>query len=96
MPRTPNRLELFFSIIIAVVFIGTIAGIPQSVLDLIVKLIVSMMVSSLLSLIAGTVVEAVTGDLLKTISLTVEVKGFGFSISLFIIATLVLKIIIFR
>jgi len=45
--------------------------------------------------ISGEIVEKFTGDTLKTITLTVKIADINFSISLFFIATLVVRLLLF-
>ena len=45
--------------------------------------------------VAGQLVEAFTGDFLKTIALNVKIIGIEFSITAFAIATLIVKTLLF-
>jgi hypothetical protein len=46
-------------------------------------------------LVAGAIVEAFTGELLKKITLTITIGDFSFSITAFAIATFIVKVWLF-
>lgn len=100
MPRRTQKrehetLELIIYAIIIVVVVGGLLHIPEWVTNGIVQLLVSAFVGSVLSLIAGSLVEAFSGDRLKKIALNIEIYGFEFSITAFAIATVIVRIWLF-
>lgn len=64
--------------------------------DFVVSLFTSAIVGAVTSLVAGTIIEAFTGDALKMVLIPVKIGPFEFSVSLFVIATIVLKLLLFR
>lgn len=90
-----SKLELFIYLIIAVAVIGAVLGVPTFITNIVIEWLISMFVGTLFSMVAGAIVEAFTGDLLKTITLTITIKGFEFSITAFAVATIVVKIWLF-
>lgn len=86
-----DKLELFILLIVLVAVIGAFLGIPIIITEWIIQWLVSMFVGAVMSLIAGELVEAFTGDLLKTITLTITILGFEVSISAFLVATIIVK-----
>lgn len=54
-----------------------------------------LLVSLVLSGIAGSIIEAFSGDTFKQIMITIPIGSGGFSISLFVILTIFLKMILF-
>ncbi len=88
-----RRLVLIY---VAVVII--LAFIPGSsgLVNFVTGLFVSSFVGAVFSLIAATIVESFTGDALKTIFLSFEIGPFHFSVSLFVIATLIVRVWLFH
>lgn len=92
--RTKN-LELIVYLIILVVFLGAVFNVPSALTNMAIQYLIGAFVGSVFSLVAGTIVEALTGDLLKKITLTIEIGDFHFSITVFAIATFVVKVWLF-
>jgi len=90
-----KKVELLVYLIIVVVLLTAFFNIPESVTNWIVQLLVSAIIGSIFSLVAGAVVEAFTGDLLKTIALTISIGSLKFSVTAFAIATFIVKIWLF-
>jgi len=88
-------LELTVYFIILVAFLGAVFNIPFALTNIIIQWLIGIFVGSLCSLVAGTLVEAFTGDLLKTITITIEISDFHISITVFAIVTFVVKIWLF-
>ena|SRR2546428_5519488 len=83
-------------LMVAVVVILSLIGVSQGSISVVVKWFASAIVGAVLSLAAASLIEAVTGDTLKGILITVKVYGFEFSVSLFTVATVILKFALFR
>jgi hypothetical protein len=99
MKREAERTEIrnMFYALIGIVAVCVLLGIPTSIIGFIVGLFESMIIGALTSLVIGSLVEAFTGDTLKKIMLNVEIGDeYGFSISVFAVAVIVLKLFIFR
>lgn len=90
-----GTLELIIYLIILVAFLGAVFNIPLALTNMVIQWLVGMFVGSLFSLIAGMLVEAFTGDLLKTITLTIEIGDFHISITVFAIVTFIVKVRLF-
>jgi len=90
-----NKLERFIYLIIAVAVIGAFLGIPTYITNIIIEWLIGAFVGTLFSMVAGAIVEAFTEDILKTITLTITIKGIKFSITVFAIATFIVKIWLF-
>lgn len=90
-----KTLELIIYLIILVAFLGALLNIPSALTNMVIQWLIGMFIGSFFSLIAGEIVEAFTGDLLKTISLTIEIGDVHFSITAFAIATFVVKVWLF-
>ncbi len=82
-------------LVIAVVILSLL-GAPQWLIDFVVSLSTSAIVGAVTSLVTASILEAFTGDALKKILIPVRVGPLRFSISLFLIATVILKFLIFR
>ena len=94
--RFANNIKNIVYLLIVVVVILSLAGASQGQIDFVVSIFGSMIVSAVFSLIAASLVEAFTGDFLKKILIPIEIGPLRFSISLFVIATAVLKLWIFH
>lgn len=81
---------------VIVVLALSLLGASQGTIDFVVSLFTSAIVGAVTSLVAGTIIEALTGDALKKVLIPVRIGPFEFSVSLFLIATIVLKFSIFR
>lgn len=90
-----EKIQIILFIIIAVAFIGGYFNISTEITTAIVEWLVSIMVGILLSAVVGALIEAFTGDFLKKILIPIEIKGIKFSISLFAIVTIIVKLVIF-
>ena len=90
-----KKLDLFIYLIVAVAVIGAFLGIPTLITNVVIEWLIGAFVGTLFSMVAGAIVEAFTGDFLKTITLTIEIKGFKFSITVFAIATFIVKVWLF-
>lgn len=92
---TDNITRLIYALVIVVIVLSLI-GASQGTIDFVVKLFVSAIAGAVTSLVAGTIIEAFTGDVLKAIIIPIRIGDFEFSVSLFFVATLILKFLIFR
>jgi len=70
-------------------------NVPAELTNSIIEWLVGVFVGSLFSFVAGALVEAFSGDLLKKIALNIEILGFEFSITAFAIVTFIVKIWLF-
>src|SRR5437867_7056590 len=91
-----NTLIRLVILLVLVAVILSLIGIPQGIINIVVGWFASAIVGAVLSLVAASLLEAVTGDYLKRILITVEVYGIKFSVSLFFVATLILKFFLFH
>ena len=82
--------------LIGIVAIGAWRGWSDSTIHTIVEWGAAILISVILSGFCGTIIERVSGDFLKRISLPLSVGHYNFSISLFVIVTPILKFILFR
>ncbi|MBI4010429.1 MAG: hypothetical protein HY361_04575 [Candidatus Aenigmarchaeota archaeon] len=85
-------LPLFVPIVILL----SLLNLPQEIIDFIIKLFESTLISAVFSVFAGYIVELFSGDLLKDIFLVIEIRGIKISLTMFFIATILLKIFLFR
>ena len=90
-----RKLELIIYLIILVAFLGAAFNTPDALTNWIIQLLVSAFIGSVFSLVAGAIVGAFTGDLLKQITLTISIRGFKFSFTVFAIATFIVKVWLF-
>lgn len=89
-------LDLIIGLIIVVAVLGVYFNIPTETINLIIELLVSIFIGVILSMVAGSLIEAFTGNILKKISLNIPItKNFSISISVFVIATFIVKILLF-
>ena len=87
--------NLVYLLAVVVVFLALVNA-PKWLINFAVQIIVSAIIGAITSLVAANVVEDLTGDTLKKIFLNVEIKGTYFSISLFAIATIIVKYALFH
>jgi len=90
-----RKLELIIYLIILVAFLGAVFNIPNALTNWIIQLLVSAFIGSVFSLVAGAIVGAFTEDLFKKITLTISIRGFKISFTVFAIATFIVKVWLF-
>ena len=91
-----ERLQILLLILVIIVLIGGLLGLSQEILGNIINLFAAYAIlPTITSFFAGMLVEAIGGGSLKMISLTIDVKGFRFSITAFMIAVLAVKLLLF-
>jgi len=90
-----KTIEIVVYLIILVAVLGALFNIPAAVTNWIIQWLIGALVGSVFSLVAGAIVEAFTGELLKKITLTIGNGDFDFSITAFAIATFIVKIWLF-
>ena len=90
-----DRLQSMIVLIVIIGVISAILGIPNEIAEQITYWLISIFIGILLSGMAGLLVEAFTGDILKGILIPIEIKGIKFSISAFFIVTFIVKILLF-
>ena len=94
--RAYVRLEYLFWALIAAVFVLAILGVPGWFLNLVVSLFTSAIIGAIISFLATALVEELTGDFLKGYLIELDVFGFEFSISLFVVATITVRLWLFH
>jgi hypothetical protein len=90
-----EKLKIPIYLIVLVAILGAFFNIPSALTNWVIQYLIGAFVGSVFSLVAGALVEAFTGDLLKKITLTFEVFGFQFSFTVFAIATFIVKVWLF-
>lgn len=88
-----SRMIIYAIILVAVV--GAFLNVPSWLTNSVIQWLVGAFVGLIFSIVAGSLVEAFTGDLLKKIALNIELHGLEFSITAFAIATFIVKIWLF-
>ncbi|MHA1833570.1 MAG: hypothetical protein ACTSV7_06225 [Candidatus Baldrarchaeia archaeon] len=90
-----KTIELIVYLILLVAILGALLNIPTALTSWIIQWLIGALVGSVFSLVAGAIVEAFTGNWLKTITITIEIGDFNFSITVFAIATFIVKVWLF-
>lgn len=90
-----EKFEAVLSIIIGIAIIGTLLGWPDKIITVAIEWGTSALIGIAMSGISGELVERFTRDTLKNITITVPIAGFNFSVTLFFIATIVVRFWLF-
>ena len=90
-----DKLRLILYIIVLVVVVGALLNIPSALTNSIIQLLVGVFIGSFCSFVAGSLVEAFSGDLFKQFAWNIELFGFKFSITAFAIATFIVNVWLF-
>ena len=90
-----GKLRQILYAIVLVAIIGAFLGIPITLTNIVIEWLIGAFVGAVCSLVAGSLVEAFTGDLLKPIAFNINIRGFDFSITAFAIATFAVKVWLF-
>lgn len=91
-----NKIKNFVWLIVLVALIGALLGIPDSITHFMINIIIGFMIGSITSAIAGQFIESLSGDFLKKILITFEIKGIRFSFTIFAIVTIIVEFWLFR
>jgi len=94
--RLVDRVQLILVLVIIVTVVGAYLGISQRMVDQVVLWLVSLLIGAVMSFLAGSLVEAATGDWLKRVSIQWEIAGRPVSVSLFVIVTLLVRFLLFK
>lgn len=90
-----RKLELIIYLIVVVALLAAFFNLPWAITNFIIQWLISAFIGSFLSLLAGSLVEAFTGDFLKKIAIQISIRGFKVSITAFAIATFIVKVALF-
>ena len=93
--KLADKVELALGIIILIVFIGSVAGLPDRIISSITEWGFSIIVGIMLGTLSGFSVELFTGDWLKRILFVVSIGKIKFSISLFTMTTFLVQKLLF-
>jgi uncharacterized phage infection (PIP) family protein YhgE len=89
-------LKLIVVVIAAVGIGGALYDIPPDVTDQIIQWLISIFISLVFSILAGSLVEAFSGDLLKTLFINLPLTdNISIPVSFFFIVTLLAKYLLF-
>jgi len=91
-----EKIKQIVVAIVIVVILAAFLGIPQWLTNWIVQWLISALIGTLFSMVAAAIVEGFTGHFLETISFTIEIKEFKFSLTAFAIATIIVKYWLFH
>lgn len=90
-----GKLELILYAIVLVAVVGALLNVPLWLTNTVIQWLVSAFTGMVFSLVAGSLIKAFTGDLLKKIALNITIYKFEFSITAFAIATFIVKVWLF-
>jgi len=90
-----EKVKAILGVVILIAVAGTLFGWPDKIIQVVSEWSMTLVIAVIISGISGELVERFTGDTLKTITLTVEIAGTNFSISLFLITTWVVRFLLF-
>jgi len=89
------RLQTALWLLVLIVVVMSLAGCSQETISTATEWGVVIILSVITSGVCGTIIERVSGDALKKISFPLTIGPVSFSISLFFIAVLLLKFMLF-
>ncbi len=90
-----DKFEAVIGVIILIAFAGALYGWPDKLVATLIEWGTSIAIGVVLSGVSGELVEKVSGNLLKNITLTVPIAGFNFSITFFFIVTMIVRFALF-
>ncbi len=95
MAKDKNNIKNALVIFVLVLAGLALFGFSARQIDIIAQWGISIIIGMILGVLSGQIVETFTGDILKKISLSFEIRGIDFSITLFVIVAFLVKLIIF-
>lgn len=87
-----KKVEVIIGLIIGVVILGKFFGWPDKIITLAIQWGPSLIIGFIMSGISGKLVENFTGGILKKITITVPIAGYNFSITLFFITAIIVRV----
>jgi hypothetical protein len=87
-----NMFDLTIGLIVIISILGAMNIIPTGFANFLTELLISAIPGIIISILSARIVENITGDTLKKISLTHKVFGFEVSITAFVIVTFLFRI----
>jgi len=95
--KIEDKLNQLVIIVVVVVLVGAFLGLSSGLMNWIIEWLVSGTIGGIFSIITGSLIEAVTGDLLKKFLINIKITNkIKFSISLFTIAVIIMKYLLFK
>jgi len=91
--ETRTKLKITFYVLILILFVLILTG-KQHLNDFFLKWGVSIITSILLMAISQAFVQGVTGDVLEKLFLNINIAGKKYSISFFVIVTVIVRYIV--
>jgi hypothetical protein len=85
-------VQIFVGGIIVIAILMAVLGFNGAQIDKVVQWFIPLGLNFIMSSFVGTIIEAYGGDVLKKIVLNIPIWKFNFSISLFAILTIAIKI----
>jgi len=90
-----NAVLIFVGVIIILSIILALMGFNGETIDKVINLLIPIGLSLILSAFVGAIIERFSGDTLKKIFIVIPIWKFNVSVSLFVIATILIKIWLF-
>lgn len=91
-----EKPAFLLKVFILIVIILSLLGVSDDVIRWIGDIWAHLFISAIFSVIAGTIIEQLTGDSLKKTLLPIKIGNFSFSFSLFLISIILLKFWLFH
>lgn len=92
--KTGNWLQTLVGLLVVVVLVLSLYGHPEWI-PIAVQVFTILFTSAVFSAVAEALLEGITGDALKVITIPIEIFGFNFSVTAFAIAAIVVKLWLF-
>lgn len=93
--KLQEKIELILGIIILITLAGTLFNWSNKLIESFISWGTSILIGVIMSGISGEILEKFTGNSLKNVTWTTSFKEFNFSISLFLICTLIVRFWLF-
>ncbi len=90
-----DKAYIAIIVFVAVAFFLTYFGLSQYI-DFASKILYSVVFGIIATGCAQVILQAFSGDILEKIPITITIKGYDFKVSLFVVFTIILKLLIFR
>ena len=87
-----ENIRRLISLLVIVVIVLSLFRAPQGFIDFVVGLFASAILGAVTSPVAAIILETLTGDALKGILIPVQIGPLEFSVSLFLIATVISQV----
>ncbi len=94
--KLKEKIQICMGIILLITIMGLFFNWSPKITEQLIQWTISILIGIITSAIAGKIIESFTGNILKKIFIPITIGPIKFSISMFFIITILVKILLFN